>query len=184
MANFNLDNYVPVNARLSNFYLSNPAGRVQTSIVEHDRESGFVMVRAEIFRDAVDTIPAATGHAFEERGVGHVNKTSYIENCETSAVGRALALLGYEIAKSIASRQEMEKVERMTAKPVETPTPVEIPTPVETPKPSHAVERQNGLYLVDQRFKVTKPNGKIACDCDIAGCPHIEAVRAFAVSAN
>lgn len=112
MSNFNLDNYVPVNRRLAKFYTDNPEGRVLTSVVEHDREFGFVMVRAELYKTPDAAMPAATGHAFEERAAGYVNKTSYVENAETSAVGRALALLGYEIDRSIASREEMEKVGR------------------------------------------------------------------------
>jgi hypothetical protein len=71
-------------------------------------------MRAEIYRNQDDASPASTGHAFENRSEGYVNKTSYIENCETSAVGRALALLGYEIKRGIASREEMQKVDRMT----------------------------------------------------------------------
>lgn len=112
MPNFNLENYVPVNQRLAQFYTDSPEGRVVTSVIEHHRESGFVMVRAEIYKTADAAIPAATGHAFEERAVGYVNATSYVENAETSAVGRALALLGYSIDKGIASREEIEKVER------------------------------------------------------------------------
>lgn len=74
-------------------------------------------MRAEIYRNQDDASPAATGHAFENRSEGYVNKTSYIENCETSAVGRALALLGYEIKRGIASREEMEKADRMSDQP-------------------------------------------------------------------
>lgn len=113
MGNFNLDNYIPVNERLSLFYKDFPNGRITTELVEHNIESGFVMFKAYAFRDREDAEPSATGHAFEERTAGYVNKTSYIENCETSAVGRALALLGYEITKGIASREEMAKVKRM-----------------------------------------------------------------------
>lgn len=105
--------YVPVSERLEHFYKDYPSGRVLTSIVEHDAEHGFVLIRAEIYRQHDDAMPAATGHAFENRSEGYVNKTSYIENCETSATGRALALLGYEIKRGIASREEMEKTERM-----------------------------------------------------------------------
>ena len=50
----------------------------------------------------------ATGHAHEERGSSNINKTSYVENCETSAVGRALALLGIGIDTSIASANEVQ----------------------------------------------------------------------------
>src|SRR5688500_10024624 len=106
--------YVPVSERLEQFYSDHPEGRILTSIVEHDAENGFVLIRAEVYRQQVDVVPSATGHAFENRSEGYVNKTSYIENCETSATGRALAMLGYEIKRGIASREEMEKTERMT----------------------------------------------------------------------
>lgn len=117
MGNFNLDNYIPVNERLALFHKDHPNGRVTTELIEHNIESGFVMFKACVYRDREDAEPSATGHAFEERTQGYVNKTSYIENCETSAVGRALALLGYEISKGIASREEMQKVERYEQRP-------------------------------------------------------------------
>lgn len=110
-----LDNYVTVAERVASFYQSYPAGRITTNIVEHDTQSGFILMRAEIYRSGDDAQPAATGHAFEVRGESYVNKTSYIENAETSAVGRALALLGFEVRRGIASREEMEKVSRMDA---------------------------------------------------------------------
>ena len=50
----------------------------------------------------------AVGHAHEERGSSNINKTSYVENCETSAIGRALAMLGIGIDTSIASANEVE----------------------------------------------------------------------------
>tara|TARA_A100001201_G_scaffold50932_5_gene50627 strand:- start:294 stop:815 length:522 start_codon:yes stop_codon:yes gene_type:complete len=50
----------------------------------------------------------ATGHAHEERGSSNINKTSYVENCETSAIGRALAMLGIGIDTSIASANEVQ----------------------------------------------------------------------------
>ena len=49
----------------------------------------------------------ATGHAHEERSASNINKTSFVENCETSAVGRALAMLGIGIDSSIASANEV-----------------------------------------------------------------------------
>lgn len=126
-AKFQLDNYVPVSERLEQFYADHPEGRILTSIVEHNEETGFVLMRAEAYRQQEDAVPAATGHAYESRGDGYVNKTSHIENCETSAVGRALALMGYEIKRGVASREEMQKVERMS-----TPRPTPVPTEKET----------------------------------------------------
>ena len=109
------EDYVPVAERLEKFYQTFPGGRVTTSIVEHNLESGFVLMRAEVYRAADDAAPAATGHAFEVRGESYVNKTSYVENAETSAVGRALALLGFEVKRGIASREELQKTARMQA---------------------------------------------------------------------
>jgi hypothetical protein len=107
------EDYVPVAERLEKFYERFPDGRVTTSIVEHNLETGFVLIRAEVFRAQDDAQPAATGHAFEVRGESYVNKTSYIENAETSSVGRALALLGFEVKRGIASREELQKTARM-----------------------------------------------------------------------
>jgi hypothetical protein len=50
----------------------------------------------------------ATGHAHEVQGSSNINKTSYVENCETSAIGRALAMLGIGIDTSIASANEVQ----------------------------------------------------------------------------
>ena len=107
------EDYVPVAERLERFYERYPDGRITTAIVQHDLETGFVLMRAEVFRSPDDAQPAATGHAFEVRGESYVNKTSYIENAETSSVGRALAMLGFEVKRGIASREELQKTARM-----------------------------------------------------------------------
>ncbi|HEX8070695.1 MAG TPA: hypothetical protein VF546_12135 [Pyrinomonadaceae bacterium] len=109
------EDYVPVAERLEKFYERFPDGRVITHIVQHDLETGFILMRAEVYRNADDAQPAATGHAFEVRSEGYVQKTSYVEVCETSSVGRALALLGFEVKRGIASREEIEKPMRMAA---------------------------------------------------------------------
>lgn len=114
MANFDLNNYIPVHKRIAEFYRKFPEGRIVTQLVRLNEDSGFVCVKASAYRNVDDAQPSATGHAFEIRGQGYVNTTSFIENGETSAVGRALANLGFEIEKGIASREEMQKVERMT----------------------------------------------------------------------
>lgn len=105
MANFNLDDYVTVNERIDKFYEKYPDGSIQTEIVSN--ENGVVIFKAYAYRDREDTKPA-TGHSMEKEGSTYINKTSHVENCETSAVGRALAMLGFEIKKSVASREEVE----------------------------------------------------------------------------
>jgi hypothetical protein len=143
--NDRFEDYVPVAERLERFYERFPDGRVITHIIEHSSESGFVLMRAEIYRSPDDAQPAATGHAFEVRGESYVNKTSYIENCETGAVGRALALLGFEVRRGIASREELEKTSRMANdKPTRAPqaassappAPASTPAPAATPAPA------------------------------------------------
>ncbi|HMO79499.1 MAG TPA: hypothetical protein PKD24_01790 [Pyrinomonadaceae bacterium] len=117
MANFDLSKYIPVHARISEFYEKYPDGRIVTKIMRLNEDSGFVCIKASAFRNGDDAEPSSTGHAFEIRGQGYVNTTSFIENGETSAVGRALANLGFKIDNGIASREEMQKVERMTEAP-------------------------------------------------------------------
>lgn len=111
---YNLEDYVTVSERIERFHEKYPDGRIITNLVEINHETGFVLMQAMIYRTAADPHPAATGHAYEVRGESYINKTSYIENCESSAVGRALALLGFEVRRSISSREEMEKAARIT----------------------------------------------------------------------
>lgn len=115
MANFDLSKYIPVHSRITSFYEKYPDGRIVTELVSLNEETGFVCIKASAFRSRDDAEPSATGHAFEIRGQGYVNNTSFIENGETSSIGRALANLGFAIENGIASREEMQKVERMTS---------------------------------------------------------------------
>jgi pyruvate/2-oxoglutarate dehydrogenase complex dihydrolipoamide acyltransferase (E2) component len=112
---YSLDDYVTVHERIEKFYAKYPTGRLTTTILEHNAETGFILIRAEAYRDADDALPAATGHAYELRSAGHVQASSYVEVCETSAIGRALALLGFEVRRGVASREEMEKATRAQA---------------------------------------------------------------------
>ena len=109
MASFNVDDYVQVNERIEKFYEKYPDGSIQTEIISN--QNGEIIFKAYAFRDREDTRPA-TGHAMEREGSTYINKTSHIENCETSAVGRALAMLGFEIKKSVASREEVANARR------------------------------------------------------------------------
>lgn len=106
---FNPDEYITVHERIEKFYSKFPQGRITTTILEHNFETGFILIRAEVFRESDDALPAATGHAYEIKSGGHVQQGSYVEVCETSAVGRALALLGFEVKRGIASREEMRR---------------------------------------------------------------------------
>lgn len=105
-----LANYEPVEERLAKFWAAHPNGRVFTSLINHIE--GEWIFRAEIYREATDGHPAAVGYAQERDGSSNVNKTSACENCETSAIGRALANLGYAPKGARPSREEMQKASR------------------------------------------------------------------------
>jgi len=131
MAQFNLNDYETVEQRIKRFLKDSPEGRIitenQTTL--QDRQVSTWVVKAEIWLPSW-TLPQeaggwieseqrtgwflkATGLAFEVDGVGMANKTSALENAETSAIGRALANAGYSGNKR-ASREEMAKVARET----------------------------------------------------------------------
>lgn len=120
MARFNLDDYETVEQRIRRFYDDNPDGRIvtQNETTADYRAEKMWVVRAAVFMNAADMeldCPKATGYAFEIDGAGMANQASALENCETSAIGRALANAGYSGNKR-TSREEMEKVQRHTVK--------------------------------------------------------------------
>jgi hypothetical protein len=117
MAAFNPADYETVEQRLFRAYGDHPEMRVITQNLTsaQDRQVSTWVVKAEIwFIDESGPFLKATGHAFEIDGQGMANKTSALENAETSAIGRALANAGYSGNKR-ASREEMEKVARSNA---------------------------------------------------------------------
>src|ERR687889_534918 len=135
---FNPDEYITVHERIEKFYAKFPQGRILTSIVEHNEETGFILMRAEVYREPDETLPAATGHAYELRSAGHVQAGSYVEVCETSSVGRALALLGFEVRRGVASREEVIRgAKKQQAAAPAAPARPERPAPApERPAPT------------------------------------------------
>jgi len=108
---FNLDNYETVESRLAKFWEQYPNGRIATSVFHYDDNK--VVFRAEVYVDAGDEYPKATGFAEELRDASPVNRTSHVENAETSAIGRALANFVFQSKTAPRpSREEMSKVAR------------------------------------------------------------------------
>ncbi|HEX8500265.1 MAG TPA: hypothetical protein VF659_06715 [Pyrinomonadaceae bacterium] len=141
---FNPDEYITVSERIEKFYAKFPQGRILTNIVEHSAETGFILIRAEVYRDPEDALPAATGHAYELRSAGHVQAGSYVEVCETSSVGRALALLGFEVRRGVASREEVirgAKKQQAAAAPAPAREQAAPPPPPRPERPSPPPER-------------------------------------------
>jgi hypothetical protein len=120
---FNLADYEPVEDRLARFWQDHPQGRVYTELVGNGHTGESVVMVASIYKDKADLYPDATGHAQETPGSNPVNKTSWIENCETSAIGRALANMGYAPKGHRPSREEMAKVEKPLAARAAKPGP-------------------------------------------------------------
>jgi hypothetical protein len=105
---FNLAEYEPVEVRLEKFIKDHPAFRISTEleVVEATR----YIVKAYLFKNAEDGVAWSTGYAEETVTSRGVNQTSALENCETSAIGRALANAGYAPKGKRPSREEMTKV--------------------------------------------------------------------------
>ena len=95
--------YVTVSERVKAFRSICPGGKIETEMVYF--EAGRVMFKATV-KDQDDRI-LATGYSEEKEGSTMINKTSFVENCETSAVGRALGFAGIGIDGSMASAEEV-----------------------------------------------------------------------------
>jgi len=135
---FNPDEYITVSERIEKFYAKFPQGRIITNIIEHSAETGFILIRAEVYREPDDALPAATGHAYELRSAGHVQAGSYVEVCETSSVGRALALLGFEVRRGVASREEVIRGAKKQQAAAAAATAPQSERPSLTPERAHA----------------------------------------------
>ena len=109
--------YAEVNQRIKAFRMCNPEGTITTDIVS--LENGVVLMKSTVM-DADGKI-IGTGYAYEKESSSFINNTSYIENCETSAVGRALGMCGFGIDTSVASAEEVTNAINNQGKPAEKP---------------------------------------------------------------
>lgn len=100
--------YMEVNQRIKAFRMVYPDGFILTEMLGND--GGVCVFKAKVGRYDDDGEPRilGTGTAYEKEGSTFINKTSYIENCETSAVGRALGMAGFGIDTSVASAEEVQ----------------------------------------------------------------------------
>ena len=97
--------YVEVNQRVKAFRMVYPSGTITTEIEKH--EGGIVLMKATAMDESGKVL--GTGYAIENQKASQINSTSYIENCETSAVGRALGMCGFGIDSSLASAEEVQQ---------------------------------------------------------------------------
>lgn len=131
--------YAEVNQRVKAFRTLYPEGFITTEIL--CREGGLCIIKATVghYTDGKSVI-LATGTAYEKEGSSQINRTSYIENCETSAVGRALGMAGFGVDTSIASADEMNNalLQQNTSdvqKPVQAAPHVQKPAQAEPAAP-------------------------------------------------
>jgi hypothetical protein len=118
MAHFDLSLYETVAQRLVRWWTEYPDGRIITSI--HHYDGSTIIMRAECYNN--DDRLIATGYAEEVFGNSPVNKTSFLENCETSAIGRAISNSRIGHTGERASVTEMEKVNRVNSEPARSDT--------------------------------------------------------------
>ena len=145
MAKFNLENYETVEDRLKQYWKDNPNGRIWTEVVHETEDGSCVTIRALVYINADDSNPISTGIAQETKGQGgFANTDAWVENCETSAIGRALANWKYQgSGKARPSQQEMSKVGNSKDNVGKKETPKKKPVAQEiTKSPSSLTEPQ------------------------------------------
>ena len=117
--------YIEVNQRIKAFRMVYPTGSIITEMVSND--NGICVFTATCgYYEGDKHIILGTGTAYEKESSSFINKTSYIENCETSAVGRALGMCGFGIDTSVASYEEVTNAINNQEEPKATPKQIEI----------------------------------------------------------
>ena len=114
---FNLENYEDVDTRIHKFYEANPDGAIITEMVSNEEEKGIVIFKAYAYRTYLDTAPSAVGYARGARKDRGVDRDFWLENCESSSIGRCLANLGLSAKGKRPSSLEMARVNDVKASP-------------------------------------------------------------------
>ena len=108
--------YAEVNQRIKAYRMVYPEGTIATEMLFND--NGLCIIQARVYDEENHLL--GVGHAYEKEASSFINKTSYIENCETSAVGRALGMCGFGIDTSVCSADELQnaKLNQEAHKPI------------------------------------------------------------------
>ena len=150
---FNLADYETVESRLEKFWKEFPDGRISTEL--EVCEAHRYVIKAYLYRTYLDQVAYSTGFAEEKDSDRGVNATSALENCETSAIGRALANAGFATKGKRPSREEMVKV---STKPVilkeRYPEPVKDAWTIENPKDVQEVVHIEGAPSLIQAINL------------------------------
>lgn len=137
--------YVEVKDRVLQFRKNNESWALVTEIVYQNEDTGSIIFKATVMDENNRVVSTGHAHEFKDDKSSMVNSTSHVENCETSAIGRALASLGYGIEESFASAKEMEIVERKKTR---------------TPKDQPAIENKDENHWSNAIVPIGKHKGK------------------------
>jgi hypothetical protein len=177
---FDPQGYAPVAERIRLFYRAHPTGRIISKLITRsDRE---VVFQALVYRDQNDAKPAATGWAAEREGDGEINEVACLENTETSAIGRALANLGFTASRQRPSAEELEKASRARVrllrrdnrrveKPNDEAESSEIATPVQDTAQNDAV--LDALALLRSASRMEMRPGRAARFRETLSSPNV-----------
>lgn len=128
----NMDDYIPVNERIASFYAKHPEGSLQSELVELSESR--VVMRAYAYRSPDDPKPGMGYASGIIPGPTPFTRGSEVENAETSAWGRAIAALGFEVKKGIATTEDVASKQE-TTKPVQRPVAVPSRSSTAVPEP-------------------------------------------------
>lgn len=159
---FNLDDYEPVEARITAFWAKYPEGRIHTEIVLINEQQ--IVIKASVWTDREDQRPVTVDFAQETIGATNITKNSWLEVCATSAIGRALADLDFAKKGKRPSREEMRKAN---------PTSPRIP-----PAPRNWLERAETL-AADKDVDGLRMLYQLAVK-HVAGAEILDAIKALA----
>ncbi len=168
--------YATVSTRVKHLREDYKDLKMDVNIVATDNDHQGVWIKASIYEKGAkkDDIPIAAGIAYEQKSASGVNSTNWTENCDTSAVGRALANLGIGIEDAYASANEMElalEKEKQNKEPKSTPEKVkggeqkvvmEVGDPVEEPEeelPDDLLTKDAPQDMIDNILGKKKNNG-------------------------
>lgn len=145
---FDLQDYEPVASRIQRFYEAYPNGAIHCEIVHDDGKR--VMVKATVWRDINDAQPSAVDYAEEVLTDRGVNSSSRVENCATSATGRAISIAAHGLGPSDwtkkPSREEMAKVQRSSNGPaMQQGTDARMPSVTITQPTGLATDKQKNM---------------------------------------
>ena len=148
------NDYVRVNQRIKAFRMVYPTGAILTDMAKNENGVCVFTAACGYYNDDGTFITLGTGTACERENSTFINETSYIENCETSAVGRALGMCGFGIDTSVASAEEVRNATQNQTDPVK-----DTPKQDDTKATPRQIEILSKTYIGKNRTKLLKENG-------------------------